>query len=118
MLFALSNIGLPGTAGFVGEFMVIMSALQNTIWIGVLSALTIVLSAVYLLNMYRQVFFGEPDGEIMALHDISWKETGVLSILALVILVIGIYPSFLVDILTPSVSKLVSASLVSKIGVV
>ena len=95
-----------------------MSAVQNTIWIGLLSVLTIVLAAIYLLSMYREVFFGKPNAAVALLQDISWLEVGILSILAFVILSIGLYPSILVDILAPSVEKLVSASLVSKIGIV
>lgn len=118
MLFVFSTIGVPFTAGFVGEWMVIVSAIQNTVWIGLLCVLTIVLSAIYLLSMYRKVFFGQPIAEVALLEDVSWQEIGVLGILTIVILGIGLYPSMLVDVLAPPVEKLVSASLVSKIGIV
>ncbi len=66
MLFAMSNVGLPGTSGFVGEFMIILSAMQGSFWITTIAASTLILSAAYTLYMYKRVFFGEITNPLIA----------------------------------------------------
>src|SRR5581483_6102785 len=75
MLFAMSNVGLPGTAGFVGEFMVIMSAFQSHLGVALCASLTLILSASYTLWMYKRVFFGPvANHEVANFKDITWYE--------------------------------------------
>lgn len=75
MLFAMSNVGLPGTAGFVGEFMIIMSAFQSHFWVAAFASLTLILSASYTLWMYKRVFFGPVSNQYVAgFKDITWSE--------------------------------------------
>ena len=117
MLFTFSTIGVPFTAGFVGEWMVIVSAVQNVPWLGILSAVSIILAAIYLLNMYQSVFFGVPKTSLVALPDLYKGEVLILSLVALVIIGLGIYPNPMIKVLTPSAKGLISVSTASKIGV-
>jgi NADH-quinone oxidoreductase subunit M len=98
MLFAMANIGLPGTSGFVGEFMVIMGAVQYNFWIGALAALTLILSAAYTLWMYKRTIYGPVRNERVAkLGELNLRESGMLGALAVLVLVVGIYPKPLTD---------------------
>lgn len=116
MLFAMANVGLPGTAGFVGEFMIILSAIQSNFWVAALAATTTVLSAAYTLYMYKRVFFGEiTNPKITALQDIHALEKLVFTLLAVVILFVGIYPKPLLNVLSTSVGHLLELSLQSKL---
>ena len=115
MLFALSNLGLPGTSGFVGEFMIFLSLFQANFWVLVLSATAIVLSAVYTLWMYRQVFFGAPNPEISHVKDINAIEWINLSLLAVFIVVLGVYPQIVLQLFHATTEHLLQLSLVSKI---
>lgn len=112
MLFALSNIGMPGTAGFVGEFMVIMAAFHTSPWIALLAASTLVIAASYTLWMYNRVFFGSVvSPKVTALRDISCSEILLFSALSLAILFIGLYPQALLHVLHAPVNQLLSDSL-------
>lgn len=112
MLFAMSNVGLPGTAGFVGEFMVIMSAFQADFWTAVVAALTLILAASYTLWMYKRVFFGPIVSEhIAVLEDITWLEKTNYILLAIGVLFLGLYPGPVLHLLHATVGHLLSLSL-------
>jgi len=116
MLFALSNAGLPGTSGFVGEFMVILGSLKAGFWITVCAATTLILGAAYTLWMYKRVIFGEVGNEsIAALEDIRGVELLSFVLLAVPVLVIGLYPAPLIDIFHTTISHLLSVTHLSKL---
>jgi len=116
VLFAMSNAGLPGTSGFVGEFMVILASFHADFWIAALAALTLVLGAAYTLWMVKRVVFGPVANErVGALADIGRREFLVLGILAIGVLAIGLWPGPLVEVMHPSVDKLVSQVATSKL---
>ena len=116
MLFAMSNVGLPGTSGFVGEFMVILSGIQANFWITFFAATTLILSAAYTLWLYKRVFFGKVvHDKVAALTDIGGIEMTVLGSLALMTLFIGIYPEALLNLLHASIGHLLDISMPSKL---
>jgi NADH-quinone oxidoreductase subunit M len=117
MLFAMSNVGLPGTSGFVGEFMIILSSFKASFWITFFAASTLVLGAAYTLWMYKRVFFGAIVHEKIAhLADIHGTEKAVMAILAILVVVIGVYPLPLLNIFHASVGHLLEISHLSKLG--
>ena len=112
MLFAMSNVGLPGTAGFVGEFMVIMSAFQAQFWIAVIAALTLILSASYTLWMYKRVFFGPlTNDHVAVMQDINWIEKTNYILLAIGVFWVGLYPAPILNVLHATIGHLLSVSL-------
>ncbi len=107
MLFAMANSGLPGTSGFVGEFMVIMGAVKANFWYAFLAASTLIFGAAYTLWMYKRVIFGAVANDHVAhLRDIGARETLVFAILAVSVLVMGLYPLPFADIMHASVNDL------------
>ncbi len=107
MLFAMANSGLPGTTGFVGEFLVIISSYQANFWIAFLAALTLILGAAYTLWMYKRVMFGDIANEKVAeLKDITPRETLILSLLALVVLLFGFWPAPVFEVMHPTIEHL------------
>lgn len=116
VLFALSNAGLPGTSGFVGEFMVILAAFQADFWLALLAALTLILGAAYSLWMVKRVVFGGVANErVGALTDVNMREFLVLGILALSVLALGVYPDPLVEVMHPTIDRLVTQVAGSKL---
>lgn len=112
MLFAMSNIGLPGTAGFVGEFMVIMSAFQTHFWVATFAAMTLILSASYTLWMYKRVFFGPIANESVAgFKDITWLETTNYILLAAGVFFVGLYPQPIINVLRVTIGHLLLQSM-------
>lgn len=112
MLFAMSNVGLPGTAGFVGEFMVIMSSVEANFWVGLIAGLTLILAAAYSLWMYKRVFFGPVANEhVEVMSDINWIEITNYTLLAIGVLFIGLYPAPILNVLHASVEHLLMQSL-------
>jgi NADH-quinone oxidoreductase subunit M len=108
MLFAMANSGLPGTSGFVGEFLVILSAFKANFWFAFLAALTLILGAAYTLWMYKRVIFGAiTKPQIAELEDLDGREKLMLSLLAVTVLVFGIWPAPLMDMMGASVDQLV-----------
>jgi len=107
MLFALANSGLPGTSGFVGEFMVILSSFKASFWVAFLAALTLILGAAYTLWMYKRVVYGEiaNDG-VRGLSDINRREFLVLASLAVMVLLFGLWPAPLLEVMGPTVDNL------------
>jgi NADH-quinone oxidoreductase subunit M len=115
MLFAMANVGLPGTSGFVGEFMVIMGAIRVNFWIGALTATTVILSAAYTLWMYKRVIFGAVANKTVAkLTDIGGREMLIFVSLSALVLGVGLYPKPMTDAIELSAVNLVSQSLRSK----
>jgi NADH-quinone oxidoreductase subunit M len=116
VFFAMANCGLPGTSGFVGEWMVILAAVKFNFWIGAAAAFTLILGAAYTLWMLKRVQFGAIGNERVAkLTDMSKREFSVLSILAILILAIGIWPKPLTDAMHASVAQLVAQAAQSKL---
>ncbi len=116
LLFAMANAGLPGTSGFVGEFMVILAAFQVDFWIALLAATTLILGAAYTLWMYKRVAFGEvARPAVAALEDITPREHLVLTSLAAVVLLFGIWPAPIIDTSAASLHELVQQVARSKI---
>jgi len=112
----MSNIGLPGTSGFVGEFMIILSAMQASFWITTIAATTMILSAAYTLYMYKRVFFGEITNPLIAKSsDIHGFENLVFVLLTLAIILIGIYPAPLLTIMHASIDSVLHWSLQTKL---
>jgi NADH-quinone oxidoreductase subunit M len=111
MLFSMANIGLPGTSGFVGEFMVLMGAIRFNFWIGAIAASTLVLSAAYTLWMYKRVIFGAiANARVAKLQDLGKREFVLLGAMALLVLAIGINPKPFTDAIDPSVGTLLAQS--------
>ncbi len=107
MLFAMANAGLPGTSGFVGEFMVIMGAVKVNFWYAFLAATTLIFGAAYTLWMYKRVIFGEvASPAVEALEDISRREFALLAILAIAVLWIGVYPYPITEVMHTTVDNL------------
>lgn len=118
MIFALSNVGMPGTSGFVGEFMVILSSFKANFWVAFLAASSLVLGAAYTLWMYKRVFFGKVTSEkIENIEPLHFPELLALFILAAIVIVIGIYPAPILEVFHSSVGYLLHESLVSKLPV-
>ena len=112
MLFAMSNVGLPGTAGFVGEFMVIVSAFQSHFWVGLVAAFTLIFSASYTLWMYKRVFFGPvANDHVAAMQDITWIEKTNYILLAIGVFWVGLFPGPILNVLHVTIGHLLEQSL-------
>ena len=108
VLFAMANAGLPGTSGFVGEFMVIIASFKANFWYAFLAATTLVLGAAYTLWMIKRVLYGEVANDNVAeLKDLNLREFIVLGILALAVLLIGVWPAPLVEMMEVTIEALV-----------
>jgi NADH-quinone oxidoreductase subunit M len=107
MLFAMANAGLPATSGFVGEFLVIMGAMQANFWLAFVAASTLVLGAAYTLWMYKRVIFGAvANANVGALKDLNPREFAVLAALAAAVLLMGVYPLPFTEVMHASVNEL------------
>lgn len=116
VFFAMANAGLPGTSGFVGEFMVILASFKANFWFAFLAATTLILGAAYTLWMIKRVLFGEvANDKVQALTDLSRRETLMLGILAFVVLLFGVWPNPIVDVMHTSVDNLVQHATISKL---
>jgi len=108
VFFAMANAGLPGTSGFVGEFMVILSAFRANFWIALLAATTLIFGAAYTLWMVKRVVFGEVKNEkVSALKDLNNREFFFLGVLAIAVLALGIWPAPLLDVMNASIDHVV-----------
>jgi len=116
LLFAMANCGLPGTAGFIGEWMVILGAVGFNFWIGALSATALIFGAAYTLWMYKRVYFGEvANDHVRELTDINAREFLMLALLAVAVLAMGLYPKPFTDVMHVSVTELLKHVAVSKL---
>jgi NADH-quinone oxidoreductase subunit M len=108
MVFALANIGLPGTSGFVGEFLTLIGTFRVNNWVATLATLGTILSAAYMLWLYRKVIFGKLEkASLLHIRDIGWREIVTLAPLVIVTILIGIYPRVVLDVSAASVAQLV-----------
>src|SRR3546814_6355941 len=108
MLFMLASVGLPGTIGFVGEFLVLIGSFQVNTWVALLASSGMVLGAAYMLYLYRRIIFGRiTKDDLMAIRDLNWREKAVFAPLVVLVLWMGIYPASFIDVMAPSVERLV-----------
>jgi NADH-quinone oxidoreductase subunit M len=116
MLFAMANAGLPATSGFVGEFMVILAAVQVNFWLAFLAGTTLVLGAAYTLWMYKRVIFGDvANDNVRTLSDLSAREFWLLATVAAAVLLMGIWPKPFTDVMNQSVVDLLAHVAKSKL---
>ncbi|ABE50316.1 NADH-quinone oxidoreductase subunit M [Methylobacillus flagellatus] len=116
VLFAMANAGLPGTSGFVGEFMVILGTVQVNFWYAFLAATTLIFGAAYTLWMVKRVYYGEiANPQVAALKDINRREFFILGLLALLVLGFGIYPQPITEMTHATVSQLLEHMALSKL---
>ncbi|MGO8857213.1 MAG: NADH-quinone oxidoreductase subunit M [Steroidobacteraceae bacterium] len=117
VFFAMANAGLPGTSGFVGEFLVLLASFKANVWYTFLAGSIMVLGAAYTLWLVKRVIFGEvANDKVAALKDINGREFLVLSVLVIAVLLIGLWPAPLLDVMRASTQHLAEALLVSKIA--
>jgi NADH-quinone oxidoreductase subunit M len=116
VLFALANTGLPGTSGFVGEFLVIIASFRASFWYSALAAVTLILGAAYTLWLVKRVVFGPVTSpRVAALKDLNGREFIVLGALAIAVLLVGVWPAPLLKVMQPSVHHLVTQAVATKL---
>ena len=116
VLFAMANCGLPGTAGFVGEWMVILGAVKYNFWIAFLASTTLVFGAAYTLWMVKRVYFGDiANDHVRELQDLNGREFLMLGLLAAAVLAMGLYPKPFTDVMNVSVAELLQHVAKSKL---
>ena len=109
LIFTLANVGLPGTSGFVGEFLTLLGAFKANTWVAFLATTGVVLSAAYALYLYRRMIFGPLEKPALkSITDIGYREALVFAPLVLLVIFFGFYPAPLLDVTAVSVKKLVS----------
>ena len=117
LLFAMANCGLPATAGFVGEWMVILGAVKHNFWIGLGAATALILGAAYTLWMFKRVYFGPvANDDVRQLTDINAREFLMLALLAVAVLAMGLYPKPFTDVMDASVQNLLAHVAQSKLN--
>jgi NADH-quinone oxidoreductase subunit M len=117
LLFAMANCGLPATAGFVGEWMVILGAVKANFWLGFGAATALVFGAAYTLWMYKRVYLGPVENnDVRVLKDINPREFLMLGLLAVAVLYMGIYPKPFTDVMNASVADFLKHVAVSKLN--
>ena len=108
MLFTLANVGLPGTSGFVGEFLTLMGVYQVNTWVAAVACTGVILSAGYALWLYRRVVMGEMVRDTLrGIRDMTARETAIFAPLVVMTILLGVYPSLVTDITGPAVAALV-----------
>ena len=116
LLFAMANCGLPGTAGFVGEWMVILGAVKANFWVGVLAATALIFGAAYTLWMFKRVYLGPvANDDVRELTDINGREFLMLALLAAAVLYMGLFPKPFTDVMDVSVAELLKHVALSKL---
>ena len=116
VFFGMANCGLPGTAGFVGEWMVILGAVKFNFWIGLLSASALIFGAAYTLWMFKRVYLGPVvNDDVKELLDINGREFLMLALLAAAVLYMGVYPKPFTDVMDTSVADLLKHVALSKL---
>jgi NADH-quinone oxidoreductase subunit M len=119
VLFAMANSGLPGTSGFVGEFMVILAAVKYNFWVAFLAATTLIFGAAYTLWMVKRVFYGDiANTHVADLKDINRREFLILAVLAAMVIGFGVYPKLITDFTHVSAAQWLSHMSISKLPVV
>jgi NADH-quinone oxidoreductase subunit M len=108
MVFTLANVGLPGTSGFIGEFLTLIGTFKVNIWVALLATLGVILSAAYALWLYRKVIFGTLEKPALAgIRDLGWREMVVFAPLVALTILFGVYPQPVLDLSAASVTQLV-----------
>jgi NADH-quinone oxidoreductase subunit M len=108
MLFTLANVGLPGTSGFVGEFLTLTGTYQVSTWTALGAATGVILSAAYALWLYRRVIFGDLIKEsLKSITDMNTREVAFMAPLVIMTILLGVYPSLATDLFSPTVEALV-----------
>ena len=109
MLFTMANVGLPGTSGFIGEFLTLMGAFQVNTWVAAVAATGVIFSAGYALWLYRRVVFGDLIKEsLKAMTDMSARERLIFAPLIVMTILLGVYPSLVTDVIGHSTAALIS----------
>jgi NADH-quinone oxidoreductase subunit M len=109
MLFTMANVGLPGTSGFVGEFLTLMGMFQANTWVAAVAASGVILSAAYALWLYRRVVFGDLIKEsLKSISDMDLRERAIFAPLVVMTILLGVYPSLVIDITGPAVAALLT----------
>jgi NADH-quinone oxidoreductase subunit M len=117
VLFAMANCGLPGTSGFVGEWMVILGTVQANFWLAALAATTLIFGAAYTLWMVKRVYFGDIANEdVRTLSDINKREFFMMALLAAAVLWMGVYPKPVTDVMQTSITELIKHVGISKLN--
>jgi NADH-quinone oxidoreductase subunit M len=117
LLFTMANAGLPGTAGFVGEWMVILAAVKANFWVGAAAASALIFGAAYSLWMFKRVYLGAPGNDkVKALKDIGAREFLIMAVLAIAVLYMGVYPKPFTDVMDASVAELLRHVAISKLN--
>jgi len=108
MVFTLANVGLPGTSGFVGEFLTLIGTFRVNTWVASVATLGTILSAAYMLWLYRKVIFGKLEKpSLFIIRDIGWREIAIMAPLVILTIVFGVYPKPVLDISSASVMQLI-----------
>jgi NADH-quinone oxidoreductase subunit M len=116
VLFAMANCGLPGTSGFVGEFMVILSVFQDNAWIAIATALSLIIAAGFSLWLVKRILYGEVgNANVATMKDISGNEVWMLTVFAVAVLALGIYPKPVTDLMQSSVAQLATQIIATKL---
>jgi NADH-quinone oxidoreductase subunit M len=116
MLFAFANAGVPGTSGFVGEFLVILASFKANVWYAFLAGTTLILGAAYTLWLVKRVIFGDiANDHVRELTDLNGREFLILGALAVAVLLVGLWPAPLLDAMHVTTQHLAQQILVSKI---
>jgi NADH-quinone oxidoreductase subunit M len=116
VFFGMANAGLPGTSGFVGEFMVIVASFQNNPYLALIAATTLVIGAAYTLWLVKRVLYGEvANAHVAELKDLNGREALVLGVFALGVLALGLWPKPLTDLMEPSIAQLAAQLANSKL---
>jgi NADH-quinone oxidoreductase subunit M len=109
MFFTMANVGLPGTSGFVGEFLTLIGVFQANTWVALVAASGVILSAAYALWLYRRVVLGDLIKEsLRSITDMTGREKAIFAPLVVMTLLLGVYPALILDIIGPSVEALIS----------
>jgi NADH-quinone oxidoreductase subunit M len=109
MFFTLANVGLPGTSGFVGEFLTLVGIFQVNTWVAAVATTGVILSAAYALWLYRRVVLGDLIKEsLKSITDMGGREKAIFAPLVAMTLLLGVYPSLVTDIIGPSVAALIT----------
>jgi NADH-quinone oxidoreductase subunit M len=108
MVFTLANVGLPGTSGFVGEFLSLIGTFRVNTWVATLATIGTILSAAYALWLYRKIIFGKLEKpSLFNIKDIGWREIAIMAPLVILTIVFGVYPKLVLDISSASVAQLI-----------
>jgi NADH-quinone oxidoreductase subunit M len=111
MVFTLANVGLPGTSGFVGEFLTMLGTFQINTWVVIFAATGVILSAAYMLYLYGRIIFGKlVKPALMTIKDLSMREIAILAPLVIATIVMGVYPNFVFRVTSASVAHLIDTN--------